>query len=358
MSDEQNEEPVSGAIDTVRGMRDTLPADQQMIAQAKTILEAQIAAHGYLSVDLPVIEARDLYLRKLGEELVGKIYEFRFGGRDLALRPEWTASVLRAYVAHLQDQPLPVRLAYSGPVFRYERPQRHTYRQFSQVGGELIGGLAPRADAEVIAVACAGLDALAIRDYRVIIGHVGLVRSLLGQFDLAERTRSLLIWSIEHLRSRGMPAVQQRISEQLGAPTLDFALPEDLSDEAATRILQRVFEATRVELNSGTRSPEAIVARLLRKLRRADSQPQIEQALALLDRVAAIRGVPSEALPAMAAILAELGLTAPAFGELKAILDLLSAHGISDDRVIVDFGLGRGLHYYSGMIFVIYCILC
>ena len=86
-----------------------------------------------------------------GPGVVGKVYEFSFSGRELALRPELTASVLRAYVGRLQDQPLPLRLRYAGPVFRNERPQRATYRQFTQVGVELIGGPAPRADAECIA---------------------------------------------------------------------------------------------------------------------------------------------------------------------------------------------------------------
>src|SRR5512145_3100126 len=133
-------------IDTVRGMRDVLPGDvsQQVIAAA--CLDRVLATHGYLPVDLPIVEYRDLYLRKLGEELVGKVYEFQFNGRELALRPEWTASVLRAYVGRMQDQPLPLRLRYTGPVFRNERPQRATYRQFTQVGVELIGGPAPRAD--------------------------------------------------------------------------------------------------------------------------------------------------------------------------------------------------------------------
>ena len=149
---------VSGTIEAVRGMHDLLPAEQQAIERVRTTLLATIGSHGYQSIDLPIIEQRDLYMRKLGEELAGKLYEFSFGGRDLVLRPEWTASVLRAYVAHLQDQPLPLRLSYAGPVFRYERPQRHTYRQFAQVGVELIGGPAPRADAEVLALACAALD--------------------------------------------------------------------------------------------------------------------------------------------------------------------------------------------------------
>ncbi|MGB9634020.1 MAG: ATP phosphoribosyltransferase regulatory subunit, partial [Chloroflexaceae bacterium] len=102
---------MSATIEAVRGMRDVLPAGQRQAVAARRALEATFEAYGYEPIDLPIIESRELYLRKLGEELAGKVYEFNFGGRDLALRPEWTASVLRAYVAHLQDQPLPLRLS-------------------------------------------------------------------------------------------------------------------------------------------------------------------------------------------------------------------------------------------------------
>ncbi|MFN5933534.1 MAG: ATP phosphoribosyltransferase regulatory subunit, partial [Roseiflexaceae bacterium] len=125
-------------VDAVRGMRDILPEELLRQQQVARRLNQRIALHGYQPIDLPMLEHRDLYMRKLGEELVGKIYEFSFNGRDLALRPEWTASVLRAYIANkFSEYPLPLRLSYTGPVFRDERPQRGTWRQFTQVGVEM-----------------------------------------------------------------------------------------------------------------------------------------------------------------------------------------------------------------------------
>jgi histidyl-tRNA synthetase len=335
-------------------MRDVLPADQRATLRVRAALEALIAEHGFAFVDLPIIEHRDLYLRKLGEELVGKVYEFNYGQRELALRPEWTASVLRAYVAHLQDQPLPLRVAYSGPVFRYERPQRLTYRQFTQVGVELIGGPAPRADAEVLALACAGLDTLAVRNYEVVIGHVGLIRAALAGLALSERTRGILIWSMERMRQQGIDSVRAQLNASLGEAPDDFPLPSGLDDEEAAQLLLRVFRATQVDLNSGTRSPEAIVARLLRKLQRRDEQPAIEQALELLVQLLALRGAPAAILPQAAALFQHYRLPSDALDELQAVLALLTAHGVTDERLVIDFGLGRGLHYYTGLIFEIY----
>src|SRR5207248_1636138 len=140
-----------------------------------------------------------------------------------ALRPEWTASVLRSYLGRMQDQPLPLRLRYAGPVFRNERPQRATYRQFSQVGVEMIGGPAPRADAECLALACAGLDAAQVRSYQVLIGHIGLIRSVLAELGLVERTQGLLVWSLKLLREQGVDAVQERLDAERADVPFDAA---------------------------------------------------------------------------------------------------------------------------------------
>ena len=264
------------------------------------------------------------------------------------------ASVLRAYVGRLQDQPLPLRLRYAGPVFRNERPQRATYRQFTQVGVELIGGSAPRADAECIALACAGLDAAGVQAYRVRIGHIGLVRGLLRELGLAERTQGLLAWSLERMRQQGIGAVRERLNAAHGELPFDAALLEGLDDAQAEALLLGSLKAIGVNLEFGTRSPEAIVGRLVRKLRREDPQPQIERALALLERLCAIQGPADAALAAAAALLDEFGLPASALDPLRAIINAVAAHRVADAKIVLDFGLGRGLHYYTGAIFEIY----
>jgi histidyl-tRNA synthetase len=335
-------------------MHDVLPEEQHAVARARATIEALLANHGYDPIDLPAIERRELYLRKLGEELVGKVYEFSFGGRELALRPEWTASVLRAYVTHLQDQPLPLRLRYCGPVFRYERPQRLTYRQFTQLGVELVGGPAPRADAEAIALACQGLDAVGITDYRVVIGHVGLARTLLGGLGLPDRTLGALMWNVERLRTHGAAAVRERLAADQSAPPAGLELPPGLDNEQAAAWLLRVLEAMQIDLSTGTRTPEAVVQRLLRQTGRADEAPQIDRALELLEQLSRIRGAPEGALTQLDALFRSAGHAPKPGAELRAVLELLAAHGVPAERIALDCGLGRGLQYYTGLIFEIY----
>lgn len=342
-------------IEPVRGMRDVAPAELSTQAATAARIERVIASFGYQPIDLPIIERRDLYLRKLGEELVGKVYEFNFNGRELALRPEWTASVLRAYVSGMQDQPLPLRLRYAGPVFRNERPQRHTYRQFTQVGVELIGVASPRADAECLALACAGLSAAGVEGYDVRVGHIGLIRRVLAELGLNERTQSFLAWSLERMRKHGVAEIREQLAAIQGDETpIDPAIVANLDDSQAEALLLHALRTIGVNLRFGTRPPEAIVGRLVRKLRREEPHGQIERALALLEQMCVIQGPPATALPAVSALLASFGLLSPEVDELRAIFDLAAAHGLPLERIELDFGLGRGLNYYTGIIFEMY----
>ncbi len=139
-------------------MEDILPPRSKTMRRLEEIARELLALYGYDEIILPVMEQAELYLRSIGEEtdIVQKemfILEDR-AGRKLALRPEATAGVARAFVEHGMDRGgLPVKLFYVGPMFRHERPQAGRYRQFHQLGVELIGPASPEADAETILLA-------------------------------------------------------------------------------------------------------------------------------------------------------------------------------------------------------------
>ena len=346
---------MENVVDAVRGMRDVLPEEvlrhQHILAQLNSVL----VGHGYQAIDLPLLEHRDLYVRKLGEELAGKIYEFSFHGRDLVLRPEWTASVLRAYISKMSDSALPLRLRYNGPVFRYERPQRGTWRQFTQLGVECIGATAPRADAEVLGMACAGLAAADVAAYRITLGHIGIIRALLGSLGVSERTRSVLTWSLERMRARGVDAVRDALLNEIEGERegFDTTLLDGLDDAQAEGLLLHTLRSIGVNLQFGTRPPEEIVQRLVRTMRRTDQRATIERAIAFLAELSVIRGAPVPTLVALRTLVARYELPDPGFDELQSLIDTLPLHGVSLEAVTLDFGLGRGLHYYTGMMFEI-----
>lgn len=161
-----------------RGTRDILPTEVSYWQQIEGIARQILHQAAFQEVRTPLFEQTELFQRGIGEatDIVGKeMYTFTDrGGRSLTLRPEGTASVVRAYIEHgFQAQGGVQRLWYIGPMFRYERPQAGRYRQFHQLGVEVLGTNSPRADAEVIALGLDILKALGLGDVTLMLNSVG-----------------------------------------------------------------------------------------------------------------------------------------------------------------------------------------
>ena len=155
------------AIHAVRGLRDILPAESPTWQVIETATRRTFEPHGYREIRLPLFERTELFARGIGEttDIVEKeMYTFQDrSGESVTLRPEATASLLRAYIEHgLYAAPKPVRLYTMGPMFRYERPQAGRYRQFHQVNVEALGEATPALDAEVVAMLMAFFDTLGL----------------------------------------------------------------------------------------------------------------------------------------------------------------------------------------------------
>ncbi|WP_046320611.1 histidine--tRNA ligase [Mycobacterium sp. UM_Kg1] len=187
-----------------KGVPDYVPPASAGFVAVRDGLLAVARRAGYGDIELPIFEDTALFARGVGEstDVVSKeMYTFADRGeRSVTLRPEGTAGVMRAVIEHGLDRgQLPVKLCYSGPFFRYERPQAGRYRQLQQVGVEAIGVDDPALDAEVIAVADEGFRSLGLEGFRLEITSLGddtcrpAYRELLQQFlfglDLDEETR-------------------------------------------------------------------------------------------------------------------------------------------------------------------------
>src|ERR671938_795434 len=221
-------------IQRVRGTNDLLPPADARLRSLENELRAGFEAFGYEGIQTPIIEPLELFLRKSGEEIVARMYAFSHWNRRLCLRPELTASVMRAFLGDLQSHSLPLRFHYAGPSFRYERPSRARFRQFTQVGVELIGAAGPAADAEVLHLACAGLEAVGITSYRLVVGHLGAVLQLLAQQGMSEHAQGLVLDLMEPI-ARGrldLDAAVARVVELLGG-----GAPNGRASEAATSVL-------------------------------------------------------------------------------------------------------------------------
>ncbi|MDP9237569.1 MAG: histidine--tRNA ligase [Chloroflexota bacterium] len=161
-----------------RGTADVLPGDWPYWQYVRDAAERVCARFGYGRIETPVFEHAGVFLRTAGDatDIVEKeVYLFEDRGRDrLALRPEATASVVRAYLEHgMTGSPQPVRLFYVSPVFRYDRPQAGRYRQHTQFGVEAIGDPDPLVDAEVIDLLWTFVRELGLRDYTLKLNTIG-----------------------------------------------------------------------------------------------------------------------------------------------------------------------------------------
>ena len=161
-----------------KGVSEYLPPKSNVFDRIIQTLKVPALAAGYELIELPIFEDTELFTRGVGastDVVTKEMYTFEDrGGRSITLRPEGTAGVMRAVIEHNLDKgQLPVKLFYTGPFFRSERPQAGRYRQFYQVGIEAIGYSDPEIDVEVIAVADSAFKALGLKKYKLNITSLG-----------------------------------------------------------------------------------------------------------------------------------------------------------------------------------------
>lgn len=165
-------------LNAVKGMNDILPPQSQRWLWFEEQVREVMRTHAWSHVRTPIVEHTQLFVRGIGEvtDIVEKemyCFEDRLNGEQLSLRPEGTASLVRAAIEHNVLYDGPKRLWYMGPMFRHERPQRGRYRQFHQVGAEALGFAGPEVDAELILLAVALFERIGIRDWRLEINSLG-----------------------------------------------------------------------------------------------------------------------------------------------------------------------------------------
>lgn len=165
-----------------RGTHDVTPAEIDRWRRVESAFEHAFDRFGYRGIRTPIFEHTELFVRAVGEQsdIVSKeMYTFKDRGeRDLTLRPENTASVIRAYLENGMHRWGGIqRLWYTGPMFRYDRPQAGRYRQFHQVGAEVLGSASAAVDAEVIQIVVESLSALGFTGLDVCLNSVGAEES-------------------------------------------------------------------------------------------------------------------------------------------------------------------------------------
>ncbi|MCY1627548.1 histidine--tRNA ligase [Staphylococcus pettenkoferi] len=170
-------------INIPRGTQDILPGETKKWQFIESRLEELMKLYNYQEIRTPIFESTDLFARGVGDstDVVQKeMYNFKDkGDRDLTLRPEGTAAVVRSYIEKkMQGQAnQPVKLYYVGPMFRYERKQKGRYRQFTQFGVEAIGSEDPSIDAEVLAMVVHIYESFGLKNLKLVINSIGDIDS-------------------------------------------------------------------------------------------------------------------------------------------------------------------------------------
>ena len=295
-----------------RGTRDFLPDETWKRGLASKAMQDVLMRWGYQEVATPTFEHLELFTLKSGESVLEEIYSFKDkGGRDIALRPEMTAPVMRMYVSELQNSPKPQRLCYFGNCFRYERPQKGRFREFWQMGAELIGGAKPDSEAEVIALADEMIKSVKVKG-DIHLGYLGLIRSIVGM--VPEQHRSAVMRMIDKKEHEALKEYLEDIgANHLGLLELIGLKGKDALDKAS----QIASDIEPIEASKDVGSKDVGSSGSGRSSAR---QGRIVGAEMRLD-------------------------------EFRETVELLDAYGV---EFTVDFEIVRGLEYYSGTVFEIY----
>ncbi len=332
-------------------MRDVSGDAYSRIQRVSEQCTSYLRDRGYEPLDTPVLEETELFVRKSGGELTSKLYNFVDpGGNRVSLRPEFTSSVIRHFI-ELDDAPeLPVRWRYDGPVFRYEPGGNGGYRQFTQVGAELIGAASLETDVEVVNLALETLRRSGLEDFRLRVGHLGVLGQILSSYGISEAAKLFIIRSVPEIKG-GTADVEGLMAQASDVGLLRDGLDGSNGKEAVSTdnsdYIQEVLTQA-MSSPTGRRTPEDIVARLLRKSKVVDQPGAVRASLEVVGKLAAVEGPPSDALARVTEIVTAEGLDAAPMEECTRLIDALDGE---ESQVVVDFGFARDISYYTGMIF-------
>ena len=283
-----------------KGTRDFGPVEMKQRLAFESLLEQQARRHGFSRVQTPIFESLDLFTAKSGPGVVSQLYAFQDkSDRDLTLRPELTAPVMRMVANGLHNETKPFRFSYFGQCFRYEENKTGRYREFYQYGVELIGATGPLVEAEVIALAINMLTEAGLKNWELRIGHVGVLKQVLTGIGLNDSSDS-------------------------GEPPLASAMR--FLDKSDFDGLRKLFETQSISLD--------FIAPLQQLSELKGGHETIATARELLS---VMDGVSLEALDDLESTLNSIGQLAPAPPSLS-----------------VNLTVARGLDYYTGTVFEVH----
>jgi histidyl-tRNA synthetase len=330
------------------------------ILQLNQRMISHMRQYGYMPIDLPIIEAADLFLIKAGDQIVNRLFTFEHHSQQLALRPEFTAAAAYHYMIENGDKQPVVRWQFSGFVFEDDpnNPSQN-HQQFS-IGAELIGIDNPLADAEIVNIAVQGLMQEEINDWQLVLGHIGLLRSVLANLNLDSRTKRFLLSHLQVLKKDdlGKPFVLDQLDKMILSETSINPLgdkldePQLFSEANNQQMLNVLLDTTQRGITMGGRTRDDIARRLLQKQKRSTERQQIVKAIDFLMEWNQISGSPHEAFKAISRLISlDDANSQTLLSEWKGILEVLEVYDIPMRHIKIQPDLARFWDYYTGMLF-------
>jgi histidyl-tRNA synthetase len=316
------------------------------LQQITNQLQRTLASFGYALSDTPIIENADLFLTKAGDQLVEQLFTFSRSGRQLALRPEFTAAALYQYMAEQRHEA--VRWQFIGPIFS-DAPARATGQQHS-VGAELIGSTRLSADAEILALAVQGAIATGVRDWTLVIGHAGLLRHGLERFSLEPRTRRFLLQHRAMLKD-GVTPLLSALEMYLNTPFDAASVQGEIQAEALESVLAGFLDHEGRGGTMGSRTKDDIARRLLQKQRQSAQREQVEQAVTFLTQWGRIRGDTAAVLDQIGTLTDGDDRAQMFLADWRELIRRLGWYGVPVDQIVLQPDLALTWDYYTGIVF-------
>ena len=281
---------------TLSGFRDLLPGLSMQKSQMLAKLRAVFESFGYVPIETPHLEHADVLIGKAGSEIGKQIYRFRdHGERDVALRFDLTVPLARFVVQHKNELGLPFKRYAIGEVFRGEKAQAGRFREFTQCDFDFIGSTSPSADAEIVQVIAASMQALGIADFTIRINNRKVMNGLIESIDASEKAADVLR-IVDKLDKIGTADVREALAKESG-------------------LSAQQIEALMTFIGLSSQGDQCTL------LERAKSYSTLNENLAA------------------------------GFMELDRTLAVLKGLDLPTSNYRVDFSVVRGLGYYTGIVF-------
>lgn len=290
---------------------------------------------GYVNIDTPVIESADLFFRKSLGSTSGNTYTFTdLQNQQVSLRPDFTASIMRYAFSNLKKiKNGTIKYCYSGPVFRFENNDE-SYNQLYQIGAEYISDRKHGYEPEVILDAIKCLEINNVKEFKINLGNVGIVRKYLDKLGL---NNSLVEFFLTNLKLLNLKNYED---ELLGKAKFQNLIKSNKkSDNLSKDEIKEKF-SIELESNLGLRSHDEVVDRYFNKISNQVIESEFNESIIKLKKLLNIN------LDNINSFKPELN-----FEDFEKLIDSLLNFGIQKDNICIDFSLTRNLAYYDGVVF-------